>query len=727
MSMPISRKDLFRLAGVGVGALALLFSVCPVPMGAYAQVADQAATSEMATVVNGDSHGATIRFDVDGNAIDAHDGEIQRFGDHYYLYGTGYGCGFAWQTPDAPFCGFRSYESTDLVHWRDDGLLFDAGTVPWQHRCDGATYGCFRPHVLRDSATGRYVLWINTYDVGVGYHVFTSDSPSGPFTEQPTPRLAVNADVPPGVNNGDFDLFRDRDGTAYIAYTDWRQGGDVVVERLRPDYLSGTGDHVRVGLRAVEAPSMFERNGIYYLTVSDPNCGYCATGTSYLTASAPLGPWSGAPATDPYWSVADGQLSVQGGGVGLSRDGASWTDYTLQARVTPLQTGGGGTYAQAGWVFRATDPGDGYAWLLGNYPHQGAEGGNLTKVVFRGGAVASATVVKTPMPIVGGQTYAVRTEVSGTRIRTWVDGVLVDETTDQSYTAGRVGFRESGGTDAETARFDDVRVTAPDGTVLLADDFSGDLSRWDRQAERKGIRISNDSCQGQPADVAELPARGGPVYLYQSDVWNHGAGNEALALHHWEPLRFRADGSIEPLQCGMSYDLPLAGVHDGTPAPDPEQDATAGDLGFHPYCDLNGPYQRAQTFTAGRPGVLDEVRFTAFRAGRPSGPLDLTLTRLAPDGRPGPALVTRELNPDQVGWSPAEVIVHAGVKVNAGDRFALVARSSSATGGCFGIAYSDGDPYDGGGALYSADGGATWRSEQGRDLRVSTYIGAGRT
>ena len=33
------------------------------------------------TIVNGNSAGATIRFDTQGNAIDAHDGEIQRFGD----------------------------------------------------------------------------------------------------------------------------------------------------------------------------------------------------------------------------------------------------------------------------------------------------------------------------------------------------------------------------------------------------------------------------------------------------------------------------------------------------------------------------------------------------------------------------------------------------------------------------------------------------------------------
>ena len=38
---------------------------------------------------------------------------------------------------------------------------------------------------------------------------------------------------------------------------------------------------------------MFRRGGLYYITVSDPACPYCRTGTSYMTAPAPLGPWSG--------------------------------------------------------------------------------------------------------------------------------------------------------------------------------------------------------------------------------------------------------------------------------------------------------------------------------------------------------------------------------------------------------------------------------------------------
>ena len=235
------------------------------------------------------------RFDDMGDAVDAHDGEIAYFEGTYYLYGTSYDCGFAWQNEEAPFCGFKVYSSRDMVTWSDEGYLFDATTPVWQTRCDGNTYGCFRPHVIFNQKTGQYVLWINVYDNVVGFRVFTSSSPTGPFTEVDEPTLAINRDAPKaGLNNGDHDTFIDEDGTGYIAYTDWRAKGAIVIEQLTEDYLSGTNRYVNsVTPERTEAPGLFKRRGIYYVTYSDPNCGYCSgTGTSYRTAPSPLGPWS---------------------------------------------------------------------------------------------------------------------------------------------------------------------------------------------------------------------------------------------------------------------------------------------------------------------------------------------------------------------------------------------------------------------------------------------------
>jgi len=249
------------------------------------------------TIINFDKKGDQVtRFNTVGDAIDAHDGEIALFNNVYYLYGTSYDCGFAWRKKDAAFCGFKVYSSGDMVNWTDKGFLFDAKTPVWQTRCNGNTYGCFRPHVIFNKKTGLYVLWINVYDNRVGFRVFTSKSPIGPFTEVAVPTLAVNSDSAiAGLNNGDHDTFVDDDGTAYIAYTDWRTKGTIVIEKLNPDYLSGTGLHVKgVTAGQTEAPSLFKRHDKYYVLYSDPNCGYCSgTGTSYKTAASPLGPWSG--------------------------------------------------------------------------------------------------------------------------------------------------------------------------------------------------------------------------------------------------------------------------------------------------------------------------------------------------------------------------------------------------------------------------------------------------
>lgn len=252
----------------------------------------------LAQFVNFDKNGKQIiRFSTSGNAIDAHDGEIAYFDGEYYLYGTSYDCGFEWGNKIAPFCGFKVYVSKDLKSWTDRGYLFDATGQQWQCRCNGKTYGCFRPHVVFNKKIKKYVLWVNVYDNRVGYRVFTASRPTGPFKEVAEPSLAVNNDMPEkGLNNGDHDLFIDEDGTAYLAYTDWRTNGTIVIEKLSSDYLTGTGECVKsVTSGATEAPALFKREGKYYILYSDPNCGYCGgTGTSYKTASSPLGPWSSA-------------------------------------------------------------------------------------------------------------------------------------------------------------------------------------------------------------------------------------------------------------------------------------------------------------------------------------------------------------------------------------------------------------------------------------------------
>lgn len=141
--------------------------------------------------------------------------------------------------------------------------------------------------------------------------------------------------------------------------------------------------------------------------------------------------------------------------------GSSWTDYTVEMNVTPVS---GGT----GIVFRGqqSTP-SGYMWQL-------IPGTGLRPHSFTGSTYTKYSDV--PMSIVTGTSYAVKIEVTGTTIKTSINGTLVDTRTPAAtWGAGTIGFREAG---SEIAEFDDVKVTAADGTVLFSDDFSAGLGKW---------------------------------------------------------------------------------------------------------------------------------------------------------------------------------------------------------------------------------------------------------
>ena len=230
------------------------------------------------TITNSDATGNQVsRFDVDGNSLDVHDGSILQVGGMYYLYGTSYECGYKY-TQNANFCGFKAYSSPDLVHFTDRGFIVAPGDCNY----------CFRPHVIFNSSTNTYVLWADT---GGAYGVYTSPSPTGLFTRQPNPVLAIGQAV-------DESLFVDEDGTGYVIHNttlvDPGLSADMVVEKLTPDYLRTTGEYVRLGLGDVEAFTLFKRNGVYHALMSDPACAYCSGGTGEMTATSMLGLWSGA-------------------------------------------------------------------------------------------------------------------------------------------------------------------------------------------------------------------------------------------------------------------------------------------------------------------------------------------------------------------------------------------------------------------------------------------------
>jgi hypothetical protein len=96
------------------------------------------------------------------------------------------------------------------VNWTDRGFVVQ----PYQ--CGD----CFRPHVIYDPATSKYVLWTNDSSTAPGdFRVYTSNAPAGPFAQQALPTLAYSD------CGWDFGLYQDPvSGRGYMVDTDCPDG-----------------------------------------------------------------------------------------------------------------------------------------------------------------------------------------------------------------------------------------------------------------------------------------------------------------------------------------------------------------------------------------------------------------------------------------------------------------------------------------------------------------------
>jgi hypothetical protein len=201
------------------------------------------------------------RLDETGKFVDAHDGRVIQFGNRFYWYGTQCGNTSGFTTANRYVC----YSSPDMMSWRFKGaLLADAP--------EGVYY---RKHVIYNAQTRKYVMWYNWYPVlwQDRFGVAESERPEGPFR-------IVNSDVKvknSGIGVGDFGLFVDDDGTAYLAYNTIHEH-QVSIEKLTRDFLSFTMENGGVIAKYCEAGSMFKRQGRYYL-LTDYTCCFCGEGS----------------------------------------------------------------------------------------------------------------------------------------------------------------------------------------------------------------------------------------------------------------------------------------------------------------------------------------------------------------------------------------------------------------------------------------------------------------
>jgi hypothetical protein len=201
------------------------------------------------------------RLDINGDYIDLHDGRITKFGNTFYWYGTAYGNTSGYVRTNY----FQCYSSPDLMNWKKEGILLD-------NKPSGVYY---RPHVVYNSKTRKYVLWYNWYPKlwDGKYAVAVSDKPAGPFKIVNTDVKFLHSDL--GL--GDFSIYIDDDSQAYIAYNTIA-GHKGSVEKLSDDYLSSTLQNGGFITENCEAGAIFKHNNSYYL-LTDYTCCFCTQGS----------------------------------------------------------------------------------------------------------------------------------------------------------------------------------------------------------------------------------------------------------------------------------------------------------------------------------------------------------------------------------------------------------------------------------------------------------------
>lgn len=215
--------------------------------------------------------------------------------------------------------------------------------------------------------------------------------------------------------------------------------------------------------------------GIHYIADRTQASGYQG---HFLSSSDELNRiWYDGVYTAQLNSVPNGSLpgafTIKGGaldaygvsdnyGVGLLRQGASWSDYTTTFDTNIVAN-------QAGWVVRGQGPGDGYLFILNADNDTTGTPNTLQEFDLNGGTYTNLGSV--PLPDLKPSTWhTVSTTVSGTGITISLDKTQIAHLDSASFPAaahptGTVGFREYAG---EEANFRNLSVVSGSGATLYS-------------------------------------------------------------------------------------------------------------------------------------------------------------------------------------------------------------------------------------------------------------------
>lgn len=262
-----------------------------------------------------------------GEHINAHGGGILVHDGTFYWFGEHKG-----ERSSAAFVGVTCYSSKDLVNWKYESVALSVEDDPESE----ITKGCVmeRPKVIYNEATGKFVMWFHLELKGHGYNaarsgVAVSDNVTGPYTylgsgrsnpgilaenvsqatvdsfagveeaeawtpewrQQITDGFYYARDFEGGQMSRDMTLYVDEDGKAYHIYSA-EENLTLNIAELTPDYTAHSGRYVRVAPAGHnEAPSIFKRNGTYWMITSGCT-GWDPNAARMFSAPSIFGPWT---------------------------------------------------------------------------------------------------------------------------------------------------------------------------------------------------------------------------------------------------------------------------------------------------------------------------------------------------------------------------------------------------------------------------------------------------
>ncbi len=212
-------------------------------------------------------HNDFNQFDLDGNPIRTRSGCLCKFNETYYWYGC-----------DQAMTNQTCYSSTDLQHWKNEGVMLEASR------------GTNRMDVVYNDSTETYVMVLK-WETGdwCSRGIATSPSPTGPYTK-------LFDSLVYGIKTGDISVFKDDDGKAYYLYelNDNRNGSDnysLGFSLMTPDYLGLEKRMQQWSNSDREASLMMKDHGVYYYMTSKM-LWITSTETQYFTAPDIGGPWT---------------------------------------------------------------------------------------------------------------------------------------------------------------------------------------------------------------------------------------------------------------------------------------------------------------------------------------------------------------------------------------------------------------------------------------------------